>query len=228
MRRIGLVGGLGPEATVDYYRMVINKCRSEAGGKVPEIIVYSLDLKDFPRLEERHEIVQWLGGAINALHRADADFAVITANTPHIVFDELAALSPIPLISIVEETCRVVHAMDLKKVGLLGTKVTMSSDFYQRVFSARDISISVPTEQEQDYINDKLVSEIMYNRIIENTRQGLLAIIKRLIANHRIEALILGCTELPLILTSDAFGIPFLNTTKIHAESVVRFCLTGK
>jgi aspartate racemase len=141
MRRIGLVGGLGPEATVDYYRMIINKCRSEAGGKVPEIIVYSLDLKDFPRLEERHEIVQWLGGAINALHRAGADFAVITANTPHMVFDELVALSPVPLISIVEETCQVVQRLNLKKVGLIGTKVTMSSDFYQRVFSARDISI---------------------------------------------------------------------------------------
>lgn len=228
MRRIGLVGGLGPEATVDYYRMIINKCRNEAGGKVPEIIVYSLDLKDFPRLEERHEIVRWLGGAINALHRAGADFAAITANTPHIVFDELVALSPIPLISIVEETCQVVQSLNLKKVGLIGTKVTMSSDFYQRVFSAHDISISVPTEQRQNYINDKLVSEIIYNRIIEETRQGLLAIIKRMIENHRIEAVILGCTELPLILTRNEFGIPFLNTTKIHAESIVRFCLTGK
>lgn len=228
MRRIGLVGGLGPEATVDYYRMIINKCRNEAGGKVPEIIVYSLDLSDFPRLEERYGIVQWLGGAINALHRAGADFAVITANTPHIVFDEIVALSPIPLISIVEETCQVVQSMNLKNVGLIGTKVTMSSDFYQRVFSTHDISISVPTEQEQDYINDKLVSEIIYNRIVEETQQGLLAIIKRMVENYRIEAVILGCTELPLILTSDAFGIPFLNTTKIHAESVVRFCLTGK
>ena len=228
MRRIGLVGGLGPEATVDYYRMIINKCRNEAGGKVPEIIVYSLDLKDFPRLEERHEIVRWLGGAINALHRAGADFAAITANTPHIVFDELVAVSPIPLISIVEETCQVVQSLNLKKVGLIGTKVTMSSDFYQRVFSAHDISISVPTEQRQNYINDKLVSEIIYNRIIEETRQGLLAIIKRMIENHRIEAVILGCTELPLILTRNEFGIPFLNTTKIHAESIVRFCLTGK
>ncbi|MGB7055528.1 MAG: amino acid racemase [bacterium] len=228
MRRIGLVGGLGPEATVDYYRMIINKCRNEAGGKVPEIIVYSLDLSDFPRLEQRSKIVQWLGGAINALHRAGADFAVITANTPHIVFDEIVALSPIPLISIVEETCQVVQSMNLKNVGLIGTKVTMSSDFYQRVFSTHDISISVPTEQEQDYINDKLVSEIIYNRIVEETQQGLLAIIKRMVENYRIEAVILGCTELPLILTSDAFGIPFLNTTKIHAESVVRFCLTGK
>lgn len=227
MRRIGLVGGLGPEATVDYYRMIIKKCRNEAGGKVPEIIVYSLDLEDFPRIEERHEIVQWLGGAINALHRAGADFAVITANTPHIVFDELVALSPIPLISIVEETCQVVQGLNLKKLGLIGTKVTMSSDFYQRVFSAHDISISVPAEQEQDYINGKLVSEIMYNRIVDETRQGLLAIIKRMIENYRIEAVILGCTELPLILTSDAFGIPFLNTTKIHVESVVRYWLSG-
>jgi aspartate racemase len=101
----------------------------------------------------------------------------------------------------------------------------MSSDFYARAFAEHDISIVVPTEQEQDYVNKKLFKEIMFNRIIEDTRQGLLAIIKRMIERHSIEAVILGCTELPLILTGDAFGISLLNTTKIHAESLVRYCM---
>lgn len=226
MKRIGIVGGLGPEATVDYYRIIIDGCRKKTGGRVPEIIIYSLDLKDFPGLDQRDEIIRWLGGAINALQRAGADFAALTANTPHIVFDEIAAKSPIPLISIVEETRRVVQDLGLRKVGLLGTKVTMSSDFYQRAFSKHGISVVVPSEQEQDYVNEKLFKEIMFNRIIEDTRQGLLATIKRMIERHSIEAVILGCTELPLILTGDAFGISLLNTTEIHAESLVRYCLT--
>ncbi|MGD8978548.1 MAG: amino acid racemase [candidate division WOR-3 bacterium] len=225
MKRIGIVGGLGPEATVDYYRVMIEDCRKRTGGRVPEIIIYSVDVKDFPMIDQRDKIVEWLGGAINALHRAGADFAALTANTPHIVFDELVRSSPVPLISIVEETRRVVQDLGMKKVGLLGTRVTMNSDFYERVFSKYDISIVVPTEQEQDYINDKLFTEIMFNRIIEETRQGLLAIIKSMIEKHRIEAVILGCTELPLILTGDAFGISLLNTTKIHAESLVRYCM---
>jgi aspartate racemase len=225
MKRIGIVGGLGPEATVDYYRIMIEDCRKRTGGRVPEIIIYSVDVKDFPGIDQRSKIVEWLGVAINALQRAGADFAALTANTPHVVFDEVAAKSPIPLISIVEETRRVVQDQGLKNVGLLGTKVTMSSDFYARAFAEHDISIVVPTEQEQDYVNKKLFKEIMFNRIIEDTRQGLLAIIKRMIERHSIEAVILGCTELPLILTGDAFGISLLNTTKIHAESLVRYCM---
>lgn len=228
MKKIGIVGGLGPEATIDYYRTVINEYRKASKGNAPEIIIYNLNFNDFPKLDHRDEIIDWLAGAIKALHQAGADFAVISANTPHIVFDELKQLSPIPLLSIVEETCRVVKSLKLGNVGLMGTKVTMSSDFYQRVFSYEDISVVVPTVSEQDYINDKLFSEIIYNRIFEETRQGLLKIVKRMIDQDNIQGLVLGCTELPLILTKDEFGIPFLNTTKIHAESAVRYCLTGK
>jgi len=228
MKRIGLVGGLGPEATVDYYRIIISEYRKKMGGNAPEIIVYSLNLGDFPNIEQKDEVVDWFVKAVGSLHRAGADFAIITANTPHIVFDEVKALSPMPLLSIVEETCRVVRGLNFKKAGLLGTKVTMSSDFYQRVFSPHNISVVVPTAQEQDYINDKLMSEIIYNQIVEETRRGLLEIVRHMVDDYSIECLILGCTELPLILTESAFGISFLNTTRIHAESAVRFCLTGQ
>ena len=228
MRRIGLVGGLGPESTVDYYRAVISLHREKTEGKAPEMIIYSLDLKDFPPITETESVVQWLLGAIHALTRAGADFALVTANTPHIVFDELSAISPIPLLSIVEETRRVVKEKQLSKVGLLGTKVTMSSDFYQRSFSNSGIAVVVPMRDEQKYIDNKLTSEIIYGHIYEHTRRGLLNIIERMVKEDKIEGLILGCTELPLILTQNAFGISFLNTTRIHAESAVRYCLTGE
>jgi aspartate racemase len=228
MRRIGIVGGLGPEATVDYYRMIIDAYRGQSKGNAPEIVICSLNLSDFPDINQRDKVIAWFADAIETLHKAGAEFAVISANTPHIVYDDLKRLSPIPLLSIVEETCRAAEKSNLKRVGLLGTRVTMSSDFYQRVFSRVKIAVVVPMPEEQDYINDKIVAEIMYNKIVDTTRQGLLKIVKRMIDDDGIEGLILGCTELPLILTKDEFGIPFLNTTKIHVDSVVRYCLSGE
>lgn len=192
----------------------------------PEVIIYSLNIREFPNIDlERNKLVDWLVNAVKSLERAGADVGLIAAGTPHIVFDEVKAVSPLPLLSIVEETCKAVDQLRLKKVGLLGTKITMSRDFFQRVFSKKGISIVVPNEQEQDYINKKLFTEIMFHNIVEDTRQGLLRIVKRLVDSESIEAVILGCTELPLILTKDEYGIPFLNTTRIHAESAVDYCL---
>jgi len=228
MRRIGIVGGLGPESTVDYYRMIISEYGKQRQGHAPEIVVYSLNMKDFPHPTQKDAIIEWLLHAVNSLHKAGADFGLIASNTPHIVFDELELQSPMPLLSIVRETLRVVKDLNLGKVGLLGTRVTMGSDFYRRVFSREHIAMVVPNALEQAYISDKLRTEIIFNRIVEETRGGLLKIAKRLVDDEGIEGLILGCTELPLILTDDAFGIRFLNTSRIHAESAVRFCLTGQ
>jgi aspartate racemase len=228
MRRIGIIGGLGPEATIDYYRTIINEYRKQTRDDVPEIVVYSLNLRDFPDISNEDAVVEWLLGGLRALHRAGADFAIISANTPHIVFDRLKPISPLPLLSIVEETGRAVKNLGVDTVGLFGTKITMSGDFYQRVFDGYGIGIVVPAIVEQDYINHKISSELMFNNILEETRNGLLKITRRMIHDHGIQALILGCTELPLILTRDELRIPFLNTTRIHALSAVRYCLTGK
>jgi aspartate racemase len=230
MKKIGIVGGLGPEATIDYYHIIIDLYREKTKGTFPAVIIYSMDIKEFScivKTEEMDRIAEWLGSAVQSLHKAGADFALIASNTPHIVFDKVQAISPIPMLSIVEVTCRVAQRLELEKVGLLGTKTTMSSDYYQKVFSQKGISIVVPDLKAQDYIHNKLVTEIMFNKIIEDTRKELLRIVKEMIDSASIQGVILGCTELPLILTKDEFGIPFLNTTKIHAESAVRFCLEG-
>ncbi|UCG91787.1 MAG: amino acid racemase [candidate division WOR-3 bacterium] len=228
MKKIGIIGGLGPEATIDYYRNIIESYRKKRNENFPEIIIYSLNMKDFFDIlknKERDEIINWLSKAVKSLQNAGADFAIIASNTPHFVFDEVKALSPIPMLSIVEETCKKVENLGLKKLGLLGTKFTMSSDFYQKVFTKHNISIVVPNEQEQKYIQKKLWTEIIFNKIVEETRQELLKIVKRMIDSASIQGVILGCTELPLILTKDEFGIPFLNTTRIHVESAVSYCL---
>ncbi|UCC11312.1 MAG: amino acid racemase, partial [candidate division WOR-3 bacterium] len=174
---------------------------------------------------DKQKTTTWLLDAVQRLKQAGADFALIASNTPHIVFDRLAQQAPIPLISIVEETAREALQRGLKKLGLLGTHVTMTSDFYQKSFAAHSMEVIVPLPGEQDFIHEKLTTEIMFNKIIDTTRDALLDIVKRMIDQESIDSIILGCTELPLILNQDAFGIPFLNTTLIHTESAVQYCL---
>jgi aspartate racemase len=230
MKKIGMIGGLGPESTLDYYRLMIDRFRLLQGeGSLPAIFIYSMDvytLLDLASKKQWDGMTEFLLQGISSLEKAGADFGFISANTPHIVFNKLKSLSPIPLISIVEETSKKAKEIGLQKVGLLGTSFTMGSSFFQEVFSRDNIDIVVPQKQEQDYIQHKLMTEIELGKFNEITRQGLLAIVKRMIDEDSIQGLILGCTELPLILTKDEFGIPFLNTTKIHVDSVISYCLT--
>ena len=140
-----------------------------------------------------------------------------------IVFDRVQALSPIPLISIVDETCRSVKQTGCQRVALLGTRFTMQSDFYQQAGNWEDIMMVIPNEAEQAYIQDKLMTEIELGVFREETRQGLLSIIKRMMATEAIDGVVLGCTELPLILPESELGIPFFNTTRIHVESIIDY-----
>ncbi len=230
MKQIGIIGGLGPESTVDYYKSIIESFRTEGSLAAPEIVIYSVNLEEVLELVARQEwnhLVYLLVAKIKALHRAGADFAVISANTPHIVFDEVRAKSPLPLLSIVTATADKASQLGLKNVGLLGTKFTMQSNFFAPQFSAREISVVVPSVADQDYIHYKLMTEIELGIITDETRKGLLAVIVRMIAADNIDGVILGCTELPLILDKNEFGIPFLNTTAIHVENIVNYCKKG-
>ena len=145
-----------------------------------------------------------------------------------IVFDEIKSKSPIPLLSIVESTCTKAQDMKLRNIGLMGTKLTMEADFYKKPFLSRGISVVVPMEEEQQFIHHKLFSEIELGQFRESTKNELLAIAKRMVEQDGIDSLILGCTELSLILTESKFGIPFLNTTAIHCESIITYCINGK
>lgn len=229
MKTIGIIGGLGPESTVDYYKRIISIFQEQYPDLAyPEIIMFSVDLNSFLKCAENQEwlvMVTWLVEKIDALACAGADFAVISSNTPHIVFDEVQAQSSLPLLSIVEETCRKAEHLDVKTLGLMGTKFTMEADFYQKPFRVKGMEVIVPKKEEQRVIQEKLFSEIELGIIKDSTRNDLLAIVKRMRKQDEIEALILGCTELPLILQKDEFGIPFLNTAAIHVESIVNYCI---
>jgi len=224
MKRIGIIGGLGPESTVDYYKRIIEGLRSEGSLAAPEILIYSLDMEEVLGLVSRQEwpnLVYLLTAKLKALQRAGADFAVIASNTPHIVFDEVQARSPLPLISIVTATLNKAKSLGLSTLGMLGTRFTMQSNFFAPQFSEQGILVTVPPVEDQEYIHDKLMTEIELGIITKETRAGLLEIIQRMLKTEKIDGVILGCTELPLILTEDAFGLPFLNTTAIHVESII-------
>ncbi len=228
MKKIGLVGGLGPEATLEYYRGIIDAFKSgDASLNYPEIIIYSVNMSELIGMMNRKQyegVVKMLLDVIHSLQKAGADFVAMSANTPHLVFDELAGKTTMPLISIVEATCERAIRQDLKKPGLFGTGFTMSGTFYQEVFDRKGITLSLPEKADRDIINQKLFSEIELGIFRDETRQLLIDIIAKMVHQQGIDSLILGCTEFPLILTEPVYaGIPMLNTTQIHIDAIVDF-----
>src|SRR5713226_6320247 len=224
MKTLGVIGGIGPESTIEYYRHLIAAYRAQnPDGSYPAIVVNSINMKtllDMIEADDRVKMVEFLVGEIQKLASAGAQCGLLAANTPHIVFDEIHRLSPIPLVSIVEATCEAAKVLGLKRLGLFGTRFTMQGDFYPQVFSKGKIALVVPQPQEQAFIHDKYMSELVKGVILAETRQRLLVIVDRMKEQEHIEGLILGGTELPLILgdVTDQ-GIPFLDTTRIHVEA---------
>jgi aspartate racemase len=226
MNILGMIGGLGPESTVDYYRLIIAAYREQKqDDSYPAIIINSIDLnkvRDLVTANALAELTEHLLAEVQRLAKAGADFGLFAANTPHIVFDDVRRQSTIPLISIVEATCDTAKALGLKRLGLLGTRFTMQGRFFPEVFSRATITLAVPTEAEQDYIHDKYMGELVKGVFLAKTRERLLEIVNRLKEQERIDGVILGGTELPLILRDAADqGIPFLDTARIHVKRAV-------
>jgi aspartate racemase len=226
MKILGIIGGIAPESTIEYYRLTIASYRKQkTDGSYPPFIINSIDLRKMLDLIEANklaEMTEYLLDELGRLKRAGADFALLASNTPHIVFDELQRQSPIPLVSIVQSACEAAKNLGLKKVGLFGTRFTMQGRFYAEVFSRQGITLIVPDPNDQEYIHHKYMNEFINGIFLPETRGELLAIVERLKEKTDIQGLILGGTELPLILrdVADA-GIPFLDTTRIHVEHAV-------
>ena len=231
MRTVGLIGGVGPESTIEYYRFIIEAYRERKHDDTyPSIIINSVDVNKYVGLATANRFDTFADGLVIEIARlaaAGADFGALAANTPHIVFDELQRRSSIPLVSIVEATCDKARSLGLKRVALLGTRFTMTGGFYQDVFARAGIELITPNEDEQEYIHEKYIGELLKNIFTDETRAGLLAIIEQLRDRETIEAVILGGTELPLILRNAERGdMKFLDTTKIHVEKIVERLLS--
>ena len=231
MKTLGIIGGLGPESTLDYYQKIIALFRERTGGRdYPEFVIVSVDLRKGLDLLDANNLsgmANYLLENIDKLARSGADFGIISANTPHIVFDALAPKSPIPLISIIEAARAAAKAQNLKRLALFGTRYTMQATFYPKVFGREGIELFVPDSHDQDYIHDKYMNELVPGKFLADTRAGLLGIVDRMKATSDIDGVILAGTELPLILRDPIHnGIPFLDTTKIHVEAAVNEMLS--
>jgi aspartate racemase len=228
---LGIIGGIGPESTVDYYQRIIAAWRERRNdGSYPPLLINSINLQQMVTWFEADDLASVTAHVIrelNRLARGGAEFGLMAANTPHIVFDDIARGSPIPLVSIVEATCREAQRLGLKKLGLLGTRFTMQGRFYPEVFARSGLSIAVPQPAEQPIVHDRYMNELVKGVFKPETRAKLLEMVSRLRQREGIEGVILGGTELPLILRDVSHeGMPFLDTTGIHVRAAVDHMLS--
>ena len=225
MKKLGLVGGMSPESTIPYYHDIVYGVQNRVGEKFfPNITIESVNAFDILGLcsEQKYdELTNYLMQAIKNLTASGADFIALSANTPHIVFDRLQNISTVPLVSIVEATRNEAIRLNKHKLGLLGTIFTMTEDFFKKPFYNSNIEIITPTAEEMEYIDLKISSELEFGVIKEETLQGFQKIIKRMQQEDSIEAVILGCTELPLLLNDEVSPIPCLDTMKIHIQLLI-------
>ena len=225
MATLGIVGGLGPESTIDYYRRILEEWKRESPSSSPSIIIDSLDVDRGLRLVEhdRPALIEYLAASLGRLAAAGADFAAMAANTPHVVFDELVARSPIPIVSIVEACAEEAARRGLHRLALLGTRFTMEGAFYPSVFARRGIAIVVPNDEQRRWIHDRYVGQLLRGEFRDETRDGVISIVRRLRQEQNIDGVILGVTELTLLLSAPVVAeVPALDTTALHVAAIVK------
>jgi aspartate racemase len=223
---LGVIGGIAPGSTIDYYRLLVSRYRERRpDGSYPSIVINSINLTRLLEViakGDRARIVEHLLPELDVLERAGASVALIASNTPHVVFDELALRSPVPLVSIVEATAAEAVARGLKKVGLLGTRTTMGGGFYPAVCARHGVAVVIPQADDCEYVHDKYFGELVGGTFLQGTRDGMLAVMRRMQERDGIDGVILGGTELPLLFR-DAWpqGLLLLDTTRIHVEAAL-------
>lgn len=226
MKTIGIIGGIGPESTIDYYRKIIaSYLESNENGDYPNIMINSINMNEMLTLlgiNELDKIADNLIVELNKLASAGADFALLASNTPHIIFEQVNKASPLPLISIVDATCLKVKELGLQRVALFGTKFTMNGGFYNQVFLQHGIEVFIPSEIDQIFIHEKYTQELLKGNVQKDTKSRLLKIASSMKKELDIQGLILGGTELSLILKNgDASGIHIIDSTDAHVESIL-------
>ena len=225
MTTVGLVGGIGPESTIDYYRRILDAWQLEEPGTSPSIVIDSLDVRRALRLVEkdRPAFIDYLAASVERLAGAGVDFIAMTANTPHIVFDEIAARSAVPLVSIVEACAAEAQRLGLKRLALLGTRFTMEAPFYPAVFERYGILVIAPNDADCRWVHDRYVNQLLKGEFRDETRREFLSLVGTLRDEERIDGVILGGTELPLLLKSPVIAeVPALDTTALHVAAIVK------
>ena len=228
MKTIGLLGGMSWESTVTYYQIINQTIQAELGGlHSAKCLLYSVD---FDQVEQCQAAGDWARSAeilidgAQALWRGGADFLVICTNTMHKVAQEITQAVPLPLLHIAQATALELQAAGITRVGLLGTRYTMEQDFYKKVLLEGGIDVLIPSREEIPFIHDVIYQELCRGILSDVSRRGYLDIIQRL-ADAGAQGIILGCTEIGLLIHQTDTEIPIFDTTLIHARQAARLAL---
>ena len=228
MKTIGLIGGMSWESTVPYYRIINEKVKEKLGGlHSARIVLYSVE---FSEIEECQATGQWdrsaeiLGDAAKKLETAGADFIVICTNTMHKVADQIQGGISVPVVHIADATADALEAAGIRRVALLGTKYTMTQDFYKSRLMARGFDVLIPEGADVERVNDVIYNELCVGEIREESRALFGGIISKL-KNRGAEAVILGCTEIGLLVKQESSVLPVFDTTEIHAVRAAELAL---
>ena len=227
-KRIGILGGMSPESTVEYYLRITHKYIEQFGNhNYPEIIIYSVRFQpyvDWPKENRWDLVADGLIEAAKKLEAAGADCIVIATNTMHIVVDELRSKVGLPVISLLDVVADAILDQGLKTVGLLGTRYTMEHGFFQESLKRKEIDVIVPDNEDRDYVHEVIYSELITGVIRDESRQGYLRVIRKL-ADEGAEGIILGCTEIPLLVHKENTELPLFDTTTLHADAALKWAL---
>ena len=224
MATVGLVGGLGPESTIDYYRRILEAWARDDPAAAPSLVIDSLDVRRALRLvdTDRPALVAYLLASLRRLAGAGASFAALTANTPHLVFDDVAAESPVPLVSIVEVCARAARARGLCRPALLGTRFTMEAPFYADACARYGVAVVPPDAAARAWVHACYVEELLRGRFRDETRQRFVSLVEQMRERSGVDGVVLAGTELPLLLAEPLVaGLPVLDTTGLHVEAIV-------
>lgn len=233
-RRIGILGGISHESTAVYYQRLIEGYYARfRDAYYPEIIIYSLDFQRFTDMEDRGETaayIDYIADGLDRLVAAGADVALMAANSPHAVYEAVAVRSRVPLLSIVEVTAQAAARAGAKRLLLLGIKFTMQSGFYAAVCARYGIEVITPVEVDQDLLNALIFDELAHGKFGDAQRALLLGMIDRVgqdssLQNRQFDGVILGCTELPLLLQQAQTPIPLYDTLTLHVEAMLDLAL---
>ncbi len=225
MKKIGLVGGTGPESTIMYYKELNSKIDEATGGKnMPELAIESVNFRkawELVSTKQHKELADYLSEKVNKLAGSGAEIIALTAATMHIVFEEIENNTKISLVSIPKAVCNEVIKKGYKKVGLLGTIFTMEQDFMKRDLRQAGIDVIVPDKADRELVAKRIYEELELGIVKESTLQEFNEIITKMQKMYKIEAIVLGCTELPLILNSENCALPCLDSVVIHIKELI-------
>jgi aspartate racemase len=232
MKTIGVIGGISWESSIEYYRLMNEMVNEELGGlHSAKILMYSIEFGEFSKEERLAREGDWeplrrtMIDAAEKLERGGADFIVICSNTMHSTADDIEAHVDIPVLHIADATGEKIRESGIKTVGLLGTKYTMEEGFYKnRLEEKYGLTVLVPNETEREYVNSVIFDELCAGNINETSKQGYIAIIDHLVSEGA-EGVILGCTEIPLLIHQEDVDVPVFDTMTIHAQAAVNYAL---